>query len=162
MLGSEHISELTEFLVGFAFKWRLIGTALSFLPQELDAIQAEHASMVDSNKHNLISVISGWVLRTQPHTKPPTVNTLTKALASETVGLGKLASLLESTPVHQNASKVEESLPFLSISVSVTNEGKVEMSHNTAQSLYVSEGTPVLLEVKQYNLMAPCCMLLLT
>ena len=78
-LGQDHIPDLTEFLVGFAYKWRLIGTALSFLPQELDAIQAEHASMVDSNKHNLISVISGWVLRTQPHTKPPTVNILAKA-----------------------------------------------------------------------------------
>ena len=97
LIQVEHICLLAEFLIGYAHKWRLIGTALSLLPQELDAIQAEHASMVDFNKHNFINMISVWVLKNQPHTKPPTVNTLAKALASETVGLGKLASQLKSS-----------------------------------------------------------------
>lgn len=97
LIRFEHIYAIAEFLIGFAYKWRLIGTALNFLPQELDTIQAEHASMVDSNKHNLVNMISVWVLKNQPHTTPPTVNALAKALASETVGLGKLASQLKST-----------------------------------------------------------------
>ncbi len=79
-LGPEHIPVLTEFLTSYAHKWRLIGTMLGFQPQDLDYIQAEHASMVDSNKHNLISIISDWVRMKNGHTKPPTVNSLKQAL----------------------------------------------------------------------------------
>ena len=55
------ISVLIELLVSYSHKWRLIGTALGFLPQDLDYIQQSNASKVDALKYNLIDMITKWV-----------------------------------------------------------------------------------------------------
>lgn len=60
-LHPEHASDLIEILVKYAYKWRLVGTALRFQSQDLDNIQANHASMVDSLKHNLIRLLEDWL-----------------------------------------------------------------------------------------------------
>ena len=53
LLGPEQISDLTELLVQHAHKWRFIGIALRFQPQDLDNIQA--CSSLDTGLHQRVT-----------------------------------------------------------------------------------------------------------
>ena len=103
---------LTEFLTSYAHKWCLIGTALKSLPQDMDYVQAKHASMVDFDWLNLISIISDWVLRKKAHTIAHTVNNLEYALASKIVGLGDLARGMKSKVAFNLSTKSHYTLPY--------------------------------------------------
>ena len=81
----EHYFDLVEILVPYASKWRRIGTALRFKPQELDTIQAKHACKPDGIEQSLMDILGIWVEMSNP-----TVEELVKALKSQLVGLGSL------------------------------------------------------------------------
>ena len=159
------ISVLIELLVSYSHKWHLIGTALRFLPQDLDYIQQSNASKVDALKYNLIDMITKWVRWDesqdyQPnqakkirHTVPSTVSNLKKALASQTVGLGALANHIKSYFILRNREMkiTHHSSPFLKVNVSLTADAikdNVNISMSHSENLHTSENVSVLLEVK--------------
>ena len=140
LLGPEHIFHLTEFLARFASKWRLIGTALKFHPEDLDNIQYNNAVHVDTVAHNLTTLVADWVNATYPHTSAPTIGNLRKALRSEIVGLGK----------HANEALAEITTPFphstITVSLDAVDGGFINESCNHSR-IQVTENKPVLLEV---------------
>ena len=145
-LGLECASRLTEILVKYASKWRLIGTALRFHCQDLDNIQASHASMVDSLKLSLIRLIEDWLLRTHPYTLPPTRSCLVEALRSSTVELGDVACELvtkELTSLHGH-SVAPHALAYSIIGV---NEN-LKSARVTTDLVYTEENKSILLEVQ--------------
>ena len=93
--GPQHLSDLTELLIPYAHKWRFIGIALKFQPQDLDNIQASPLLLLDSPKSYLIRLLEDWLMRKLKHTLPPTRKNLERALNSETVGLGILCAKLQ-------------------------------------------------------------------
>ena len=155
------ISVLIELLVSYSHKWRLIGTALGFLPQDLEYIQECNASKPDAPKYNLIDMITKWVRRyknqdywpnqakKKQHTVPSTVSYLKQALASQTVGLGALANQVKT---HFTQHNRELDIPYhtshyLKIHVSLTADAdKVSFRHS--QNLHTNENASVLLEVQ--------------
>ena len=157
------ISVLIELLASYSHKWRLIGTALGFLPQDLDYIQQSNASKVDALKYNLIDMITKWVrgnenqnyqpnqAKKKRHTAPSTVNYLKQALASQTVGLGALANQVK-THFTQHNRELEitqhtKSSHYLKIHVLLTADAnKVSFRHS--QNLHTNENASVLLEVQ--------------
>ena len=154
-LGLEHASRLIEILVKYASKWRLIGTALRFHYQDLDNIQASHASMVDSLKLNLIRLIEDWLQRTHPYTLPPTRSCLVEALRSSTVELGDVACELvtkELTSLHGHsvAPVAGHALPYSIIEV---NED-LKSARVTTEVVYTEENKSVLLEVQNKTKLA--------
>ena len=147
-LGLEHASRLTEILVKYASKWRLIGTALRFHYQDLDNIQASHASMVDSLKLNLIRLIEDWLQRTHPYTLPPTRSCLVEALRSSTVELGDVASELELTSLHgHSVAPVADALPYSIINVN-------EDLKSAGVMVCTEENKSVLLEIQNKSKLA--------
>ena len=154
-LGLECASRLTEILVKYASKWRLIGTALGFHCQDLDNIQASHASMVDSLKLNLIRLIEYWLLRTHPYTLPPTRSCLVEALRSSIVELGAVACELvtkELTSLHGHsvAPVASHALPYSIIEV---NED-LKSVRVTTKVVCTEENKSVLLEVQNKRKLA--------
>ena len=145
------ISVLIELLIRYAYKWDLIGTALGFLPQDIRTIQYNNASKPDTADRNLLDMISRWVQMESRHTKPPTVNNLKQALASQTVGLGALANHVEShfTLRNRELKILHHSSPFLKVNVSLTADAdNVNISMSHSENLHTSENVSVLLEVE--------------
>ena len=93
LFGSEDILRITEFLAKYAYKWRFLGTALKFQPQDLNNIQANNAAASDSV---MCALIEEWIQQRHKHTLPPTLGNLRAALNSTIVGLGSLSSELQS------------------------------------------------------------------
>ncbi len=142
-LNSEHIFDLTEILVPYAFKWRLIGTALRFQYQELDNIQAKHASEPDNLKQILVDMLGIWI-----NTKKPTLGDLSSALGSQLVGLGLLASAIRRvvTP-KRSPSDVEYYLPF-DIHRVYLDLGSEQSQSEDTQLVVTAEDLLILLEVQ--------------
>ena len=152
------ISLLIELLVSYSHKWRLIGTALGFLPQDLDYIQECNASKPDAPKYNLTGMITKWVRAYEnqycqqsqtkkQRPKPSTMSSLKQALASQTVGLGALANQVK-THFTSNIKELEiphHTFHFLKINASLTTP-RVSFSHS--QNLHSNENASVLLEVQ--------------
>ena len=147
------ISVLIELMIRHAHKWDLIGTALGFLPQDIRAIQYNNASKPDTADRNLLDMISKWVQMESRYTKPPTVNNLKQALASQTVGLGALANHVKSyfTLRNRELKIPHHSSPFLKVNVSLTANAirdNVNISMSHSECLHTSENVSVLLEVQ--------------
>ena len=154
-LGLECASRLIEILVKYASKWRLIGTALRFHYQDLDNIQASHASMVDSLKLNLIRLIEDWLQRTHPYTLPPTRSCLVEALRSSIVELGDVACELvtkELTSLHGHsvAPVAGHALPYSIIEV---NQG-LKSARVTTDLVYTKENKSILMAVQNKSKLA--------
>lgn len=90
-LGTEHIPDLAEFLVPYAYQWRSIGTAMRFKPQDLNNIQARCSSCCDALKQCLLLLLEEWLGEKHQHALIPTVKALENILNSRLLGLGVLA-----------------------------------------------------------------------
>lgn len=88
-LGAEHIPDLAEFLVPYAFQWKDIGTAMRFKPQYLQSCC--HGFSHELPKHCLQLLLENWIKQKYVDILAPTVNNLEKVLHSELVGEGALA-----------------------------------------------------------------------
>ena len=155
LLGLECASRLTEILVKYASKWRLIGIALRFHYQDLDNIQASHASMVDSLKLNLIRLLEDWLQRMHPYTLPPTRSCLVEALRSSIVELGDVACELVTKEItslhgHSVAPVASHALPYSIIEV---NED-LKSARVTTKVVYTEENESILLEVQSKSKLA--------
>ena len=84
---------LMDHLAQHSFKWEVIGTALHFLPSELENIR--HSPQVITPQQRLNAVLCQWVQwPTTAHSQTPTVEILCDALRSDLVGLGAVANKL--------------------------------------------------------------------
>ena len=151
-LGLEHASRLIEILVKYASKWRLIGTALRFHYQDLDNIQASHASMVDSLKLNLIRLVEDWLQRTHPYTLPPTRSCLVEALRSSIVELGDVACELVTKEL-TSFSVAPVAGHALLYSIIEVNE-ELKSARVTTEVVYTEENKSILLEVQYESKLA--------
>ena len=144
-LGPEHISDLTELLVQYAHKWRFIGTALHFQPQDLDNIQACPSLLLDSPRSFLVRLLEDWLLRKVGHTLPPTKNSLVDALKSQMVGLGMLASRVQEMVIRKGTTEnFSFNFPYALVNVSLAPS---ESSPLFKSTVVVEEGTSTLFEI---------------
>ena len=147
LLAPEDITRITEFLAKFAYKWRFLGTALKFQPQDLNNIQANNAAASDSVMCDLVALIEEWIQQRHKHTLPPTLGNLRAALNSTIVGLGSLSSELQSiAPVRpHDPSKLPYHVEKLDCI-----EGKIIPleSRQNATNIRVEENHSLLLEVQ--------------
>ncbi len=88
VLHENHLSFLFEYLYPYSYKWRNIATLL-LPPAVIEKIRSSHNSDGDSCLH---SALLKWLRRKQKST----LQKLKSVLSSEAVGLGRLASELES------------------------------------------------------------------
>ena len=96
-MTANDIQELMTLLGNHSSKWNGIGTALGFLPGELNTIEADLTLMVkDAPRSYLKRVLEKWVeWPNDEHDIKPTLSSLCKALRSGLVGLGALATKVE-------------------------------------------------------------------
>ena len=138
-LNSGQLSELNELLVDYAFKWKSIGIALKFLPQDLENIQACPYLMQDSPKSFLTKLLGDWLQQELGHTLPPTVNSLKKALNSRAVNLGSVAKKVDEFSFTSNHTF---NLPYSVISPSPSRRNS---------RVFVEEGKSALLEIQVFT-----------
>ena len=87
------VSYLMGCLSQHLHKWEVIGTALHFLPGELENIR--HSPQVITPQQRLNAVLYQWVQwPTTAHSQTPTMEKLRDALRSDLVGLGAVANQL--------------------------------------------------------------------
>lgn len=86
-LLEHHLSALTEKLAGCSHKWRDIGLSLNLPHSTRENIMA--LMHIHSAKYCLSEILREWIIGNHEHAKPPTLESLQEALASEIVGLGK-------------------------------------------------------------------------
>ena len=86
------VNFLLEKLNTYSYKWEDIGTALDFLPGELDNIKfSPQANTLQQRLRELLSRWAQWPTQDHPD-EEPTMEKLRDALRSRLVGLGVLAS----------------------------------------------------------------------
>ena len=87
------VSYLMGCLSQHLHKWEVIGTALHFLPGELENIK--HSPQATTLQQRLNAVLCQWVQwPTTAHSQTPTMEILRDALRSDLVGLGAVANQL--------------------------------------------------------------------
>ena len=90
-VDDKDVGFLMGFLCQYSYKWKDIGTALHFLPGDLENINHNHQDVQQS----LNAVLCQWVQwPTTAHPQTPTMEMLRDALRSDLVGLGAVANQL--------------------------------------------------------------------
>ena len=131
-LYESDISHLTEILVSGSYLWEEIGIALN-LPKHKRSY-----GKGDSDVVRLSNILTAWILGGQDGTRPTTLGTLSSALGSETVGLGKLAKKL---------CKMEGSTECLFVKREIYLANAPELNNQSCDT-EVAEGKSTLLEVQ--------------
>ena len=142
VLSFDQLPDLVEFLVAHAYKWREMGIALRFKPQHLDTIQACPLLIQNSPKSYLTRLLEDWLSK---HALPPTISNLKRALNSQTVGLGYLASNLMERIACKHLIQVTPSYSIVKISAS---DAGIDFTRNTIASIKLAEGQSTILEVQ--------------
>ena len=88
-LVEEDIANLVELLVSGSHFWDAIGIALN-LPKH----KRDYCGEGKNNVNRLSNILITWILGDYDGARPATLNSLRKALASQTVGLGDIAQKL--------------------------------------------------------------------
>ena len=90
IMRDKDVGFLMCYLCHHSYKWEAIGTALHFLPGELENIR--HSPQVITPQQHLNAVLCQWVQwPTTAHPQTPTMGMLRDALLSDLVGLGAVA-----------------------------------------------------------------------
>ena len=110
-LDAKHITYLAEFLAPYASHWRDLGTALKFHAEDLDNILACLHLLPNSPKGYLMKLLEDWIRRAHKHTLPPSAYVLERALDSNLVGLGSLASKVRTQIPQRKDSLEQQALP---------------------------------------------------
>ena len=114
----DHIADLCEFLVPYAYQWRPLGTGLKFKPQDLSNIEAMCGQSVQAST---LKLIEDWILKKHVHSLPPTADNLDRVLKSQLVGLGSVASELRGYIArNRHLSMQNQALPYFLGSVEIT------------------------------------------
>ena len=93
IVDDKDVVYLMGHLCQYSYKWEFIGTALHFLPGELENIR--HSPQVITPQQRLNAVLCQWVqCPTAAHSQTPTMEMLRDALRSDLVGLGAVANKL--------------------------------------------------------------------
>ena len=91
IVDDKDVVYLMGYLCQHSYKWEVIGTALHFLPGELENIRHNHQDV----QQRLNAVFCQWVQwPTTAHSQTPSMEMLRDALRSDLVGLGAVASKL--------------------------------------------------------------------
>ena len=138
-LVEQDVPDLVEFLVSGSHFWEEIGIAL-----HLPKYKRSDCGEVKSSITRLSNILTTWILGDYDGARPATLNSLRKALASETVGLGGIAQKLltykrsfDPLPVTKNPS-IDTEIDYQSYDSEVA-EGKstileVQVSSNGCES----------------------------
>ena len=93
IVDDKEVGFLMGYLFQYSYKWEVIGTALHFLPGELENIR--HSPQATTLQFRLNVVLCQWVQwPTTAHSHTPTMEMLRDALRSDLVGLGAVANKL--------------------------------------------------------------------
>ncbi len=136
-----------------ANKWKMIGTALRFRPQDLDRIQADIGWKPDPSKQSLLQLFDMWIKRECKYTLPPTLRSLDQALNSELVGLGALACEVRvaSPDIIDRTKALYQPLPLIVSSVMFEfQSGMIKSSYQcqNMQHIEASENQSISLKVQ--------------
>jgi len=100
VLTKNHFSFLCDNLNGYAYKWKDLGCALRFRPQDIRNIESSLNLLPLSPTSYLQRLLEEWLDEKYMHTVPPSLENLVDALNKEMVGLGRLASQMRKQ-IHQ-------------------------------------------------------------
>ena len=103
VFSEENISSLTEKLVECSCQWVNISINLN-LPEHVRKSIKRRMHMHDNDKSCLNEVLREWVVGNHCNAKPPTLHNLLETLRSNTVGLGRIANLLQDYYIHEHFS----------------------------------------------------------
>ena len=136
--GKQQISEkdlscLTGMLISGSYLWDEIGIALN-----LPKYKREDCGKGGSNAARLSNILTAWVLGGSDGARPATLDSLRAALASEIVGLGKLAVSLH---------RFETSGEFLSAMQESHSDSELEICYQSCDTV-ITFGKSTLLEVQ--------------
>ena len=136
--GKQQISEkdvscLTDMLISGSHLWDEIGIALNLLKYK-----REDCGKGGSNAARLSNILTAWVLGGSDGARPATLDSLRAALASEIVGLGKLAVSLH---------RFETSREFLSAMQESHSDSELEICYQSCDTK-VTHGKSTLLEIQ--------------
>ena len=96
VLTGADISKLTSLIHSYSHKWRCVGLALKFDPNELKVIEGSPSLFTSAPTSYLTELLCQWVQwPTVNHPTRPTLGALCAALRSAPVGLGRLAEDVE-------------------------------------------------------------------
>ena len=129
----KNVSCLTDMLISGSYLWDEIGIALS-----LPKYKREDCGKGGSNAARLSNILTAWVLGGSDGARPATLDSLRDALASEIVGLGKLAVSLH---------RFETSGEFLSAMQECHSDSELEICYQSCDTV-VAFGKSTLLEVQ--------------
>ena len=102
VFSEEDVSVLTERLAEFSSKW--VNLSINFnLPKSVHK-NIEQRMHMYNNEACLNEVLREWVVGNYKHAKPPTLHNLLETLRSNTVGLGRIANLLQDYYLHEHFS----------------------------------------------------------
>ena len=102
VFSEEDVSALTENLAEFSSKW--VNLSINFnLPKSVHK-NIEQRMHMYNNEACLNEVLREWIVGNYRHAKPPTLHYLLETLRSNTVGLGRIANLLQDYYLHENFS----------------------------------------------------------
>ena len=102
VFSEEDVSALTEKLAEFSSKW--VNLSINFnLPKSVHK-NIEQRMHMYNNEACLNEVLREWIVGNYKHTKPPTLHNLLETLRSNTVGLGRIANLLQDYYLHEHFS----------------------------------------------------------
>ena len=102
VFSEEDVSALTEKLAEFSSKW--VNLSINFnLPKSVHK-NIEQRMHMYNNEACLNEVLREWIVGNYKHAKPPTLHNLLETLRSNTVGLGRIANLLQDYYLHEHFS----------------------------------------------------------
>ena len=103
VFSEEDVSALTEKLAEFSSKW--VNLSINFnLPKSVHK-NIEQRMHMYNNEACLNEVLREWIVGNYKHAKPPTLHNLLETLRSNTVGLGRIANLLQDYYLQENFPK---------------------------------------------------------
>ena len=103
VFSEEDVSALTENLAEFSSKW--VNLSINFnLPKSVHK-NIEQRMHMYNNEACLNEVLREWIVGNYKHAKPPTLHNLLETLRSNTVGLGRIANLLQDYYLQENFPK---------------------------------------------------------
>ncbi len=137
-LVEQDVPDLVECLVSGSHLWDAIGIALK-LPKH----KREDCGEGKENVNRLSNILTAWILDGYEGARPATHSSLRRALASETVGLGKLARDLSIYTTNENPLPVSQTTPSCPSIICQSCDIKVPEGKSTLVEVQVSDNEHV-------------------
>lgn len=130
-LDKSSIFFMVEYLAEYAHRWRDIGSALKFQQKDLDAFDAKNGKKL----MHLQTLLEQWLEGKYPHATPPTLTSILKALANDTIRLVEVAGKMRKSLPQIMLDMSDQIIPVITLD----HSHYVEVEEDTLSCLRQSE-----------------------